>query len=142
MNSRMMFTRAAGECCQCENVASTKSNTQFVYAKATVNKLEIGNTGIGNTSTMATFSKVFAQIGDKCCQCENVVITKSNFQFVYAKATASKLEIGNIGIGNTSTMATFTKMFAAREVFKAGMNSKINFTLPDGSSVPDDGFLR
>lgn len=30
------------------------------------------------------------------------------------------------------------KTFAVREAFKAGMNSKINFTLPDGSSVPDD----
>jgi len=50
----------------------------------------------------------------KCCQCENVASTKSNFQFAYAKATADKLEIGNIGIGNTSTMATFTKMFTGR----------------------------
>ena len=75
---------------------------------------------------------MFTRAAGECCQCENVVITKSNFQ----------LEIGNTGIGNTSTMATFTKMFAAREVFKAGMNSKINFTLSDGSSVPDDGFLR
>ena len=30
------------------------------------------------------------------------------------------------------------KTFAVREAFKAGMNSKINFTLSDGSSVPDD----
>ena len=39
---------------------------------------------------------------DKCCQCENVAGTSSNPQ----------LEVGNIGIGNTSTMATFSKMFA------------------------------
>ena len=37
------------KCCQYENVASTKSNFQFAYAKATADKLEIGN-----TSTMAT----------------------------------------------------------------------------------------
>ena len=30
------------------------------------------------------------------------------------------------------------KTFAVREAFKAGMNSRINFTLSDGSSVPDD----
>ena len=30
------------------------------------------------------------------------------------------------------------KTFEVREAFKAGMNSRINFTLSDGSSVPDD----
>ena len=39
---------------------------------------------------------------EECCQCENVASTNSNFQ----------LETGNIGIGNTSTLATFSKMFA------------------------------
>ena len=51
MNTRMMFARAGDKSCQCENVASTNSNS----------KLEIGNIGIGNNSTMATFSKMFAR---------------------------------------------------------------------------------
>jgi hypothetical protein len=42
--------------------------------------------------------------------------SNANYQFAYAKATADKLEIGNIVIGNNSTMATFTKMFARAEV--------------------------
>ena len=77
------FTRDGDKdkCCQCENVASTKSNSQFVYAKAMVNKLEIGNTGIGNTSTMATFNKMCPQTEDKCCQCENVASTMYNLKF-------------------------------------------------------------
>ena len=52
MNTRMMFARAGNECCQCENVASANSNSQ----------LEIGNIGIGNTSTRATLNKMFARI--------------------------------------------------------------------------------
>ena len=80
MNAQMMFTRTEDKCCQppslklrrsgCENVASlttkalnaaavTNANSQFAYAKATADKLEIGNIGIGNTSTMATFTKMF-----------------------------------------------------------------------------------
>ena len=51
MNTRMMFARAGGECCQCGNVAKTKSNFQ----------LGTGNIGIGNTCTMATFNKMFAR---------------------------------------------------------------------------------
>ena len=63
MNTRMMFvqTEDKDKCCQCENVAGTSSNPQFIYAKAMVNKLEIGNIGIGNTSTMATLDKMFAR---------------------------------------------------------------------------------
>ena len=87
---------------------------------------------------------MIAWAGEECCQppsprlrrsrCDNgasltakahgaAAVTNSNFQFAYAKATADKLEIGNIGIGNTSTMATFNKMFAravARITRKAG----------------------
>ena len=51
MNTRMTFARAGNECCQCEDVASANSNSQ----------LEIGNIGIGNTSTMATLNKMFAR---------------------------------------------------------------------------------
>ena len=61
MNTRMMFAQTEDKCCQCENVASTNSNPQFIYAKATANRLEIGNIGIGNTSTMATLDKMFAR---------------------------------------------------------------------------------
>ena len=77
MNTWMMFVRAGEECCQppsprlrrsrCGNVASlttkalnaaavTNANSQFAYAKATADKLETGN-----TSTMATFTKMFAR---------------------------------------------------------------------------------
>ena len=45
---------------------------------------------------------MFAWAGGECCQCGNVANAKSNFQ----------LGTGNIGIGNTCTMATFNKMFA------------------------------
>ena len=72
MNTLMMFARAGGECCQppsprlprsrCENVAITNTDYQFAYAKATADQLEIGNIGIGNTSTMATLNKMFARI--------------------------------------------------------------------------------
>ena len=56
MNTRMMFARAGEECCQCENVAKSKSNFQ----------LAIGNIGTGNTCTMATFNKMFARaVADK-----------------------------------------------------------------------------
>ena len=50
-----------GECCQCENVANTKSNSQFSGDKAAADKLETGNIGTGNTSTMATLNKMFAR---------------------------------------------------------------------------------
>ena len=56
MNTRMMFARAGGECCQCGNVAITNTNFQ----------LDIGNIGIGNTCTLATFNKMFARaVADK-----------------------------------------------------------------------------
>jgi ribose 5-phosphate isomerase len=89
----MVFARAiveGEECCQCENVASANANYQ----------LETGNIGIGNTSTMATFTKMSARAEDKCCQCENVANINANYQ----------LETGTIGIGNTSTMATFINL--------------------------------
>ena len=70
MNTRMMFARAEDKCCQppsprlrrsgCGNVAKTNTNSQFASAKATADKLETGNIGIGNSSTMATFYKMFA----------------------------------------------------------------------------------
>ena len=62
MNTRMRFARAHGECCQCGNVASTNTNCQCAYAKAETDKLGIGNIGIGNTSTMATFSRLPAAL--------------------------------------------------------------------------------
>ena len=49
---RFFTSHGDNECCQCENVASTKSNSQFAYAKDTADKL-----GIGNASTMATLNK-------------------------------------------------------------------------------------
>ena len=62
MNTRMMVVRAGGECCQCENVATTKSNSQFSGDIAAADKLETGNIGTGNTSTMATFSRLPAAL--------------------------------------------------------------------------------
>ena len=56
MNTRMMFARAGGECCQCGNVAKSIGASS---------QLEIGF-GIGNTCTMATFNKMFARaVADK-----------------------------------------------------------------------------
>ena len=51
VNTQMMFARAGGECCRCGNVA--KSNVAS-------SQLEIGF-GIGNTCTLATLNKMFAQ---------------------------------------------------------------------------------
>jgi len=62
MNTRMMFARGGGECCQCENVANTKSNSQFSGDIAAADQLETGNIGTGNTSTMATFSRLPAAL--------------------------------------------------------------------------------
>ena len=62
MNTLMMFARAGGECCQCGNVANTKSNSQFSGDKAAADQLGIGNIGTGNTSTMATFSRLPAAL--------------------------------------------------------------------------------
>ena len=62
MNARMMFARAGGECCQCGNVANTKSNSQFSGDKAAADQLGIGNIGTGNTFTMATFSRLPAAL--------------------------------------------------------------------------------
>lgn len=58
MNTRMMFARDGDECCQCENVANTKSNSQFSGDIAAADQLGIGNIGTGNTSTMATLNKM------------------------------------------------------------------------------------
>ena len=41
---------------------------------------------------------VFARAGGECYQCENVAKSNTNYQ----------LDTGNIGIGNTCTMATLT----------------------------------
>ena len=62
MNTRRMFARVGGECCQCGNVANTNTNCQCAYAKVETDKLGIGNIGIGNTSTMATFSRLPAAL--------------------------------------------------------------------------------
>jgi len=62
MNTLMMFVRAGGECCQCENVAKSNTNFQYAYDKAAADKLETGNIGTGNTSTMATFSRLPAAL--------------------------------------------------------------------------------
>ena len=62
MNTRIMLARGGGECCQCENVANTKSNSQFSGDKAAADQLGIGNIGTGNTSTMATFSRLPAAL--------------------------------------------------------------------------------
>jgi hypothetical protein len=46
----------------------------------------------------------------KCCQCDNVAI----YQFPISSRGGGmirQLETGNIGIGNTSTLATFNKCF-------------------------------
>ena len=58
----------------------------------------------GVLAVLAASSKMFAWGENKCCQCENVASINANYQ----------LDTGNIGIGNTSTMATFTKMFTGR----------------------------
>ena len=47
---------------------------------------------------------------DECCQCDNVAI----YQFPISSrggGMMEQLETGNIGIGNTSTLATFNKCF-------------------------------
>ena len=41
----------------------------------------------------------------KCCQCENVASSQSQLPI----KAMGKLATGNIGIGNTSTLATFNK---------------------------------
>ena len=62
MNTRITFARGGDECCQCENVAKSKSNSQFSGDKAAADQLGIGNIGTGNTSTMATFSRLPAAL--------------------------------------------------------------------------------
>ena len=62
MHPRKMFALAGGECCQCEIVANTKSNSQFSGDRAATDKLETGNIGTGNTSTMAAFSRLPAAL--------------------------------------------------------------------------------
>ena len=56
---------------------------------------------------------MFARAGGECCQWENVVKSNTNFQYAYDEAAADKLETGNIGTGNTFTMATFSRLPAA-----------------------------
>ena len=59
----------------------------------------IGNIGIGNISTLATFFK--------CCHCDSVA--SCQFQFpIGAELETTNTGIGNIGIGNISTLATFS----------------------------------
>ena len=55
---------------------------------------------------------MLARRGDECCQCENVANTNTNCQCDCDRTAAEKLGNGKIGIGNTSTMATFNKMLA------------------------------
>ena len=62
MHPRKMFALAGGECCQCENVAKSKSNSQFSGDIAAADQLGIGNIGTGNTSTMAAFSRLPAAL--------------------------------------------------------------------------------
>ena len=50
---------------------------------------------------------------DECCQCENVANASSNCQFGCDRTPADKLGTGNIGIGNTPTLATLNKLPAA-----------------------------
>ena len=58
------------KCCQCDSVAS--SQFQFpIGAELEATNIGIGNIGIGNTSTLATFAK--------CCQCDSV----ASFQFQF-----------------------------------------------------------
>ena len=57
--------------------------------------------------------KMFARVHGECCQCGNVASTNTNCQCAYAKAETDKLGIGNIGTGNTFTMATFSRLPAA-----------------------------
>ena len=70
---------------------------------------------------------MFARAGEECCQCENVAITNTNFQ----------LDTGNIGTGNTCTLATFNKMFArgGGECCQCGnvAKTKSNFQLGTGN---------
>ena len=70
----------------------------------------IGSAAVGCIIFAPKVVRFFASHRDnECCQCENVASTNTNFQFAYAKATADKLETGNIGIVNTYTMATLVK---------------------------------
>ena len=62
MNTRMMLALAGDECCQCGNVAKSNTNFQCAYDKAAADQLGIGNIGIGNTSTIATFSRLPAAL--------------------------------------------------------------------------------
>ena len=72
MNAQKKLIGSGDECCQppsprlrrsgCENVASANTNFQYACAMVASNKLGIGNNGIGNTSTMATFSRLPAAL--------------------------------------------------------------------------------
>ena len=46
----------------------------------------------------------------KCCQCENVASHQFQFPMKWG-GMMEQLETGNIGIGNTSTLATLDKCF-------------------------------
>ena len=56
---------------------------------------------------------MFARGVVECCQSGNVASTNTNCQFDCDRTAADKLGTGNIGIGNTSTMATLNKLPAA-----------------------------
>ncbi len=83
MNTRVMFARAHGECCQCGNVASTNTNCQCAYAKAETDKLGIRHS------------------------------LRSACSLPHGSRTPARGGYGNIGTGNTSTMATLNKLPAA-----------------------------
>ena len=83
MNMRKMFARAGDECCQCENVANTKSNSQFSGDKTAADKLETRHS------------------------------LRSAYSLPHGSRTPARGGYGNIGTGNTSTMATFFRLPAA-----------------------------
>ena len=51
----------------------------------------------------------------KCCHRENVASCQSQFPMKWG-GMMEQLETGNIGIGNTSTLATFNKCFGFTKV--------------------------
>ena len=62
-----------------------------------------------------------------------------NTRMMFARAVVGAAMLCLAGWGEAEVcFEEAHKTFEVREVFKAGMNSRINFTLSDGSSVPDD----